>query len=98
MRRQKEKTKSLFLEELGKNVKKIRKIKKLTQIDLAMRINGDDNKISRIERGLYNFNVTSLLVLANALEVTLNELLDIKNIDFLIKTILEDVDYKVFKK
>jgi len=47
-----------------------------------MRINGNDNNISRIERGLYNFNVTSLLVLANALEVTLNELLDTKNTDF----------------
>lgn len=93
MRQQKEKTKKLFLEELGKNVKKIRKSKKLTQIDLAMRINGDNNKISRIERGLYNFNVTSLLVLANALEVTLIDIIDIENIDFLIKNILENVDY-----
>jgi len=59
-----------------------------------MRINGNDNNISRIERGLYNFNVVIILVLANALEVTLNELLDIKNIDFLIKNILEDVGFK----
>ena len=58
-----------------------------------MRINGDDNKISKIERGVYNFNVTSLFVLAQALDVKIEELFEIKNKSFITKNILEDIDY-----
>ena len=70
----------------------IRKNKKLSQIDLAMRINGDDNKIGRIERGEYNFKVASLLVIAQALDVEVTELFEIKEINFLKNNILEYID------
>ena len=92
MRQQSKKIQDLFLKEFGENIKKIRKRKKLTQMDVAMRINGDASKISKIERGVYNFNFTSFLVIAQALDVKLHELIAIENIDFFIKNILEDID------
>ena len=64
----------------------------MSQIDLAMRINGDDNKIGRIERGEYNFKVASLLVIAQALDVEVTELFEIKDINFLKNNILEYID------
>ena len=92
MKQQNEEVKDQFLVEFGKNVKKIRKEKKLSQLDLAMRINGDDKKISRIERGEYNFGIASLLIVAQALEVDLSELFNIKNIDYFKNNILTSVD------
>ncbi len=74
--------KQQFLIEFGKNVKKIRKQRKISQLELAIKINGDNNKISRIERGLYDFKLSSLLIIANVLEVELNELINLENINF----------------
>jgi len=70
-----------FLSELGKQIKKIRKDKKMTQEDVAIRLNGDLQKISRIERGIYDFKISSLLIIAYGLDVEVNELLKIKNIE-----------------
>lgn len=92
MRQQSEKIQKLFLKEFGENIKKIRQRKNLTQLDIAMRINGDANKISRIEGGKYNFKISSLLVLAQALDVDIKELLEIKNLDFFKNNILEYID------
>lgn len=77
-----QKIKDEFLIEFGKNIKRIRKQKNLTQTDLALRINGDEMKISRIERGLYNFGVASTLIIAQALEVEVKELFEIENIKY----------------
>lgn len=82
-----EKVKQDFLKDFGENVRKIRKKKKMTQLELAARINGDEMKISRIERGLYNFGVSSILILAKALEVEVCDLWDIKQLDFYSKRI-----------
>ncbi len=92
MRKQNEKIRDQFLIEFGKNVRRIRREKKLTQMDLAMRINGDSNKISRIERGEYNFKISSLLVVAQALDIEVIELFKIKNLDYLKHNILEEID------
>ena len=92
MKQQNEKIKDQFLIEFGKNIKRIRKQKKLTQIELAMRINGDNNKISRIERGLYNFKISSLLVIAEVLDVEIEELFKINNLNYFKKNILECID------
>ena len=92
MRKQNKKLQNLFLKEFGENIKKIRQSKNLTQLDLAMRINGDAGKISKIERGVYNLKVSSLLVLAQALSVDIKELLDIKDLDFFKNNILEHID------
>ena len=52
----------------------------MSQTELAIKINGDNSKISRIERGIYNFKISSLLILAEALEIDAYELLKCKNI------------------
>lgn len=78
-----------FLIEFGKNVRKIRKNKKLTQVDLSVRINMDDKKISRIERGLYDIKLSSLLIIAKSLEVNVLELIDLKKLDYYQKNIWE---------
>lgn len=80
-----------FLEEFGENIKRIRIKKNLTQTDLALRINGDVTKIGRIERGEYNFGITSLLILAKAFEVDVLELLKIKNRKYYQKHIWESL-------
>ena len=81
-----------FLIEFGENIRRIRRQKKLTQIDLALRINGDVKKISRIECGLYNFGTASNLILAQALEVEVKILFEIKNIKFYQKHIWQTSD------
>lgn len=86
------KIKQEFLNALGRQVKNIRKNKKMTQEDVAIRLNGDVQKISRIERGLYDFKISSLLIIAYGLDVEVNELLKIKNIDFIKKNIWANVD------
>ncbi|MBN2662440.1 MAG: helix-turn-helix transcriptional regulator [Bacteroidales bacterium] len=70
-----------FLIELGKKIKIIRKEKKMTQQDVAIRLNGDKQKISRIERGMYDFKISSLLIIAYGLDIEVDELLKIKNIE-----------------
>lgn len=92
MKEQNEKIKNQFLIEFGKNVREIRKNKKLTQIELAMRINGDNNKIGRIERGAYNFKISSLLIIAQALEVEVVELFNIKDLNLLKNRILQNTN------
>lgn len=82
-----EKIKEEFLIEFGENIRKIRKQKNLTQTDLALRINGDVKKISRIERGMYNFGIASVLILAQALEINVCKLFEIDNIEFFQKQI-----------
>ena len=87
-----EKIKNEFLIEFGKNIRKIRRRKNLTQNDLAIRLNGDKQKISRLERGLYDFKISSLLVIAYGLDIQVGELLKIKNIEFFKKNIWEQAE------
>jgi transcriptional regulator with XRE-family HTH domain len=89
MQKLNEDIKQKFLNEFGKNVRKIRKCQKLTQVELALRINRDDKKISRIERGLYDIKLTSLLIIAKALQVSVSELINLKNINLLQEHIWE---------
>ena len=81
--------KQQFLDEFGKNLRAIRKQKDLTQVDLALKINGDESKIGRIERGLYDFRISSLLILAKSLEIKVEDLFKIENLEFLKKHIWE---------
>jgi len=76
-----------FLKAFGANIKQLRKAKKLTQHQLAARINGDTKKIGRIERGCYDIKLVSVLILAQALEVNALELLNFQSITKLQKHI-----------
>ena len=64
---------------IGLNVKKYRKLKHLSQIDLAIAIGIDRSYISEIENGHTNFSVGILLALADFFEIDATDLFD-KNI------------------
>ena len=72
--------KSELLKKVGKRIQDLRLSKDLKQIDLASKIQGDidTTNISRIESGRTNPTVYTLYRIANALEVTLIDLIDIK--------------------
>jgi len=63
-----------FLENLGKNIKAIRKEKGITQSELAWRCNKDKQSIERIENAKVNPSIFILSQLAKALEIPLSDL------------------------
>lgn len=67
----------IFLKKLGKNIARIRKEKNLTQVELADIANMDDSSIRRIESGRNNSSIVILLRLAEALQVSLKDLIEI---------------------
>ncbi len=63
---------------IGENIKKYRKLKNLTQIDLALLCEDVDwSQISRMERGKVNFSISYLFLIAEVLEITPNQLLKV---------------------
>ena len=62
------------LEKLGKQIRKLRKQMNLTQVDLEVRCGVDNGDISRIENGRKNLEFLTIVKLAEALGVELNEL------------------------
>ena len=70
----------MFLkEQLGLNIKKLRKSKKLTQEQLAEMINIDPKNVSRLEKGNNYPSPETLWSNANALEVDVYELFVFKD-------------------
>ena len=71
--------KSEILKKVGKKIQEIRLNKGLTQVELVGKIEGeiDTTNISRIESGRTNPTVYTLFRIAEALEVRLNDLLNI---------------------
>lgn len=69
-----------LLKFVGKKIQQIRLSKGLTQVDLVGKIEGeiDTTNISRIEAGRTNPTIFTLYRIANALEVSLSEIVDIK--------------------
>lgn len=86
--------KKIFLKDVGKNIKKIRKEKKMTQLDLAMKCNTDVRKIGGTERGQYDFRISSIMVIANGLDINAEELIDFK----LLNLLRQDIWLKKVKK
>ena len=70
--------KSVFWINIGKRIRKVRLAKNLTQLDLVSRIDGevDPTNISRIESGRTNPTIFTLHKLAEAMEVSVVQLLD----------------------
>lgn len=64
----------LFIVEIGKRIKILRKKLNLTQFDLAVRADLEENAIQRIETGRVNSTVKTLLKISNALDVEFYEL------------------------
>ncbi|MGV0936672.1 helix-turn-helix domain-containing protein [Empedobacter sp.] len=69
-----------LLKFVGKKIQEIRLSKGLTQVDLVGKIEGeiDTTNISRIEAGRTNPTIFTLYRIANALEVSLSEIVEIK--------------------
>ena len=72
-----------FLKDFGENIRKIRKEKNMTQCELAYKCNATQEKISRTERGKYNFKISSIVIIAKGLEVPLCKLLDFSSANYL---------------
>ncbi len=64
---------------LGKRIQEVREQKGMSQVDLASKMIGkfDTTNISRIESGRNNPTIFTLYRIVLALEISLNELLDI---------------------
>ena len=61
---------------IGQNIRKHRLAKEITQNDLAFMCGDKDwSQISRMERGLVNFSISYLLLVAEKLEISPKELL-----------------------
>jgi transcriptional regulator with XRE-family HTH domain len=67
-----------YFQALGKNLQNLRKTKGLSQQELANRCDVDRAKISSIETAKEDFVMTTLLEIAEALEVDPREILDIQ--------------------
>lgn len=67
-----------LLKSVGKRIQDIRVSKGLTQVDLVGKIDGDidTTNISRIESGRTNPTIYTLYRIAKALEVNLNDLVN----------------------
>ena len=66
----------LLYVQLGENIRKLRKQGHLTQDELAERIEVDQKRVSKIERGEARPNLILCLKLANAFHVSVDALLD----------------------
>ena len=64
------------LELLGQNIKKYRKMRKLTQRDLAVSLDCTYEFICHIERGQMAASLKKLFILADILEVKMSDLFD----------------------
>ena len=69
-----------ILKLIGNRIKKLRESKGLSQVDLVGKMEGeiDPTNISRIESGRTNPTIFTLYRIAEALEVELKELIDLK--------------------
>lgn len=63
-----------FINQLGKNIKLLRKQKGWTQMDLSARCNMDKPNIVRIETGRTNPTTKTLKIIADALEIKVSDL------------------------
>jgi len=65
-----------FKLKLGKRIKYLRESKKLTQPELGALINKDYQSIGRIENGRINSSAFLIYQIAQALDVTMDEIFD----------------------
>lgn len=65
-----------FLKLLGSRIQLLRRNKNLSQLDLAVKMNNYAEQIGRIERGTLNVSICTLKQIADALDISLSELLN----------------------
>lgn len=72
-----EMTKEDYLEALAKRIKTLRKQQGMTQSQLAEKLGTNHTYIVRMEKGSQDSQISSLLAIANALDVTIAELVTV---------------------
>lgn len=70
----------LLLKKLGKRIRDLRKKRKLSQVELGVLCNNYAEQIGRIERGQLNVTISTLSMIAKALQIKLPELVDFDSI------------------
>lgn len=65
-----------FIEKFGKQLKKVREEKKLSQEELALRSNISQSQIARTELGSVNTSISHVNAYAKALDVEVKRLFD----------------------
>ena len=60
---------------LGANIKRLREARQLSLRDMSYACNIDNSKISKIEKGQVNITFTTILQIAEALEIQPSEIL-----------------------
>ncbi|KJD31235.1 hypothetical protein PK35_15475 [Tamlana nanhaiensis] len=65
-----------YQKEFGKQLKKIRLSKKMSQLDLAASCDLEKTSISRIENGRTNTTLKTMIIISEALNVNIYELFD----------------------
>lgn len=78
---------------LGKQIKKYRKLLNLTQSELSKRVNIGLTTLSGYERGANSPDIETLYKLANALNVSINDLFPSEKTNN--EVILEDLSYEL---
>lgn len=61
---------------VGGEIKKFRKLKKLTQTELALMVGKDRQYLYKIENGIVKPNIVTISVIAFALDIELSELFE----------------------
>lgn len=67
-----------YLKAFGKNLRRLREAKGLSQHDLALRAEINKNQIGNIERGEVNTTISTIRVISETLDIEPRELLDFK--------------------
>jgi len=70
--------KNIALKNFGAHIKQLRKVKKLTQIEVSSAMQRDQQSLQRVESGNTNPSLTYLIELSEAMDISLSELLDFK--------------------
>lgn len=70
-----------LLQQIGTRIRVYRAMKHITQADLAFQAGLEQYQISNIENGKTSASITSLFAIAQALEISLAELITFDNID-----------------
>jgi len=70
--------KEIVLIRIGMKIKELREEKNISQQDLAATCNFEKSNMSRIEAGRTNITIGTLLKISEALNVKLNDIIDIE--------------------
>ena len=62
---------------IGENIKTARKIKNLTQVQVAKTLNMTQQQYSRFENGVFELNYQQIYMICQLLDITPNEIFDI---------------------